>query len=226
MTPTSAAAVDLYWIPLGAGGHSVRFNGRVFEAVAAMRQRRPRCDLYHAALVVASDGDRFTIEIAPSPDADEASRGVVATGPVGSRRVGWWRLFRYEVRCWRDGRIPDLDEAVNSPQTLSRDTRMARRVLDLLPEFPRRTWGADEQQTGDMWNSNSLVSWLLARSGHDLTAVTPPAGGRAPGWSAGMVVAEREASADHAPTSVVVTSSQDSLARGTLRTKRRAKSPT
>ena len=28
-------AVDLYWLPLGAGGHFVRLNGRVFEAVAA-----------------------------------------------------------------------------------------------------------------------------------------------------------------------------------------------
>jgi transcriptional regulator with XRE-family HTH domain len=27
------SALDLYWIPIGAGGHgSVRFNGRVFEA--------------------------------------------------------------------------------------------------------------------------------------------------------------------------------------------------
>ena len=29
------SAVDLYWLPLGAGGHSVRLNGRVFEAVAS-----------------------------------------------------------------------------------------------------------------------------------------------------------------------------------------------
>jgi hypothetical protein len=102
-----APAVDLYWIPVGAGGRSVRFNGRVFEAVAAARQRRPRCDLYHAALVVELDGGRYTIEVAPSPDADEASRGVVATGAVGSRLVGGLRLFRYEVRCWRGGSIPD-----------------------------------------------------------------------------------------------------------------------
>jgi hypothetical protein len=27
--------VELYWLPLGAGGHSVRSNGRVFEALAA-----------------------------------------------------------------------------------------------------------------------------------------------------------------------------------------------
>jgi hypothetical protein len=46
------SSVDLYWLPLGAGGHSVRLNGRVFEAVAARLGRRPACDLYHSALVV------------------------------------------------------------------------------------------------------------------------------------------------------------------------------
>jgi hypothetical protein len=46
-----SAAVDLYWIPLGAGGHYVRLNGRVYEAVVAACAHRPRCDLYHAALV-------------------------------------------------------------------------------------------------------------------------------------------------------------------------------
>jgi hypothetical protein len=56
MTTSRTAAVDLYWIPLGAGGHSVRFNGRVFEAIEAVRQHRRRCDLYHAALVVELDG--------------------------------------------------------------------------------------------------------------------------------------------------------------------------
>jgi hypothetical protein len=76
--------MDLYWIPLGAGGHCVRFSGRVFEAIEAARQNRQRCDLYHAALVVELDGGRYTIELAPSPDADEESRGVVATGAVGS----------------------------------------------------------------------------------------------------------------------------------------------
>jgi hypothetical protein len=102
------------------------------------------------------------------------------------------------VRCWRGGRIPDVDDAVDSPLHVSHDAGRARRVLELLPDFPRRTWGADEQRTGDMWNSNSLISWLLARSGHDLTTVSPPAGGRAPGWSAGLVVAMREESTNKA----------------------------
>jgi hypothetical protein len=47
--------------------------------------------------------------------------------------------------------------------------------------------------SGEMWNFNSLVSWLLVRSGHDFTVLTPPAGGRGPGWSAGLVSPSREA---------------------------------
>ena len=132
MQTSRTAAVDLYWIPLGAGGHSVRFNGRVFEAIEAARQHRKRCDLYHAALVIELDGDRYTIEIAPSPDADEASRGVVATGAVGSRYIGWLRLFRYEVRRWRGGSIPDLGEAVGGPCRVSSDPGVARRALELV----------------------------------------------------------------------------------------------
>jgi len=88
MQTASPAAVELFWIPLGAGGRCVRFNGRVFEAVAAARRHRPRCHLYRAALVIAFDGATYTIEIAASPDADEVGRGVVATGAVGSRWIG------------------------------------------------------------------------------------------------------------------------------------------
>src|SRR3954451_7526853 len=107
METSRTAAVELYWIPLGAGGHSVRFNGRVFEAIEAAHQHRQRCDLYHSALVVELHDERYTIEVAPSPDADEAGRGVVATGAVGSGYAGWLRLFRYEVRCRRGGSISD-----------------------------------------------------------------------------------------------------------------------
>ncbi len=34
--------VELYWLPLGASGHSVRLNGKVFEAIAAWSRRRER----------------------------------------------------------------------------------------------------------------------------------------------------------------------------------------
>jgi hypothetical protein len=190
--PTSqAAAVDLYWIPLGAGGHSVRFNGRVFEAIQAARERRQRCELYHSALAIEVDGERHTIEIAPSPDADGASRGVVGTGAVGSRYAGWLRLFRYEVRRSRGGSIPDLDDAVGGPCRLASDPRVARRLLDLVPTVPRPVWGRDELKAGEMWNSNSVIAFLIATAGLPTDDLRPPPRGRAPGWRAGLEVARR-----------------------------------
>jgi hypothetical protein len=184
------SAVDLFWLPLGAGGHSVRLNGRVFEAVAARLEGRARCDLYHSALEVTVPAGRFVVEMAPIPDGNgRGARGVVAEGPVGSRWARRLRIFRYEIRCWRDGVIPDVGEAVDSPQRLSDDDGLSQRVLDLLPEVPTPVWGRDELRTGDMWNSNSLVSWLILRSGLDVAAALMPCGGRAPGWDAGLVVA-------------------------------------
>ena len=61
-------------------------------------------------------------------------------------------------------------------------------VLELvgLPALPVLTWGRDEQRLGDMWNSNSLISWLLVRGGIDVGAIAPPPRGRAPGWTAGV----------------------------------------
>ena len=200
MPNTRTAAADLYWIPLGAGGQSVRFNGRVFEAIEAARQHRPRCDLYHAALVIELDGHRYIIEIAPSPDADEASRGVVATGPVGSRHLGWLRLFRYEVRCWRDGLIPDLVEAVGEPLRLTSDPLVARRVVDLAASVPTPVWGRDELQAGEMWNSNSVIAWLIASAGLPTDLLAPPPRGRAPGWASGLELASREGRYDRDPT--------------------------
>ena len=188
--------MDLYWIPLGAGGHSVRVNGRVFEAIEAARQHRQRCDLYHAALVIGLDLDRYTIEVAPSPDADEASRGVVATGAVGSRYVGWLRLFRYEVRCWRGGSIPDLSEAVHAPRRLTTDPQLARRLLHLITVVPRPVWGRDELKAGEMWNSNSVAAWLIATAGLQTDQLRPPSRGRAPGWLAGLEVARRSSAYD------------------------------
>jgi hypothetical protein len=191
MQTARTATVDLYWIPLGAGGHCVGFNGRLFEAIEAARRHRRRCDLYHAALVVELNGDRYTIEIAPSPDADEASRGVVATGAVGSRFAGRLRLFRYEVRCWRGGSIPDLGAAVGGPHRISSDPRVASRVLDLITTVPRPVWGRDELKAGEMWNSNSMIAWLIVTAGLTTDQLRPPPRGRAPGWHAGLEVARR-----------------------------------
>jgi hypothetical protein len=183
--------VDLFWLPLGAGGRFVRWNGRVYEAVVATREQRVRRDLYHSALLVTVPEGAFVIEQAwPIPDGDGALRGVVAEGPVGSRRARALRAFRYEIRRWRDGVISDVVEAVESPRRLTNDRVLARRVLELVAEAPTPVWGRDELEAGEMWNSNSLVSWLLARSGLKPQAIQPPVGGRAPGWRAGIRAAE------------------------------------
>jgi hypothetical protein len=187
---SSVAAIDLYWLPLGAGGHSVRVNGKVFEAAAALLAGRKRRDLYHSALRVTVPEGEFVIEQAPVW-REAAERGVVAGGPVGLRALGRFDLFRYEVRRWRSGVIPDVAEAVESPRRLSDDLACAERLLELVPLVPALVWGRDELDAGEMWNSNSTTSWLLERSGLDAASIPLPRGGRAPGWHAGIVVARR-----------------------------------
>ena len=194
------AAVDMYWLPLGAGGHFVRLNGRVFEAAAARAERRPTCELYHSALEVRIASARFVIEQAPAGNARE-ERGVVGEGPVGTRWAGRFRIFRYEIRRWRDGHIPDVKEAVESPRRLTDDRARAQQLLELVPQVPTPVWGRDDLNTRDMWNSNSVIAWLIARSGIDTESIQPPAAGRAPGWQAGLVVARRqEAERSRTPT--------------------------
>src|SRR5918996_2903592 len=162
----SPAGIDLWWLPLGAGGWFVRCNGRVYEAIHALLGRRRPLDLYHSALEVHVPEGRFVVENCwPIPNGDGAARGVVIEGPVASRRLDWARVFRYEVRRWRDGVIADAAEAVASPQRPSDDPLVARRLLELVGSLPNPAWGRDELEAGEMWNSNSVIAWLFARSG-------------------------------------------------------------
>ena len=91
----------------------------------------------------------------------------------------------------------EIGEAVDSPRRLTDDPACARRLLDLVPSLPTPVWGRDELATGEMWNSNSVISWLIASSGLNPDSIQPPAGGRAPGWKAGLVVARRLAAQHH-----------------------------
>jgi hypothetical protein len=184
--------IDLYWLPLGAGGHCVRLNGRAYEHLAAWHQHRAECDLYHSALQIHSDGTTYAVEMGPVWNVAAADRGVVCEGPVGARPLGRFRAFRYEVRCWPDGEIPDLDEAVGAARRVTDDPEQVKAVLHVLRQAPPLTWGRDELGTGDMWNSNSLVSWALASTGHDMRDIVPPPRGRAPGWQAGLALAQRQ----------------------------------
>lgn len=184
--------VDLYWLPLGAGGRFVRTNGRVYERCSAWRNRRSPLDLFHSGLMLHLDGDTYAVEMGPVWNVADGDRGVVCEGPVGSARLGRFRAFRYEVRCWAGGRIPDVAEAVDSPVRTTEESARVRRVLEVLELLPPLVWGRDELALGEMWNSNSAVAWVLARSGHDMAAIRPPPGGRAPGWDAGLELARRQ----------------------------------
>lgn len=186
----TAASLDLYWIPLGAGSPVVRFSGWVYEGLSARRQRRPRCALYHSALVATLDDVPTYIEMTPVPDANgRVARGVVAEGPVGLRSARRLRMFRYEIRRWAGGMIPDISFAVGAPLRLTEAVTDVRRVLDAVPGVPTLVWGRDALGVGDMWNSNSVIAWVLASAGLYEVAEGPPAGGRAPGWRAGWVAA-------------------------------------
>ena len=183
--------IFLYWIPLGSGGTGfVAMNGRIYEAIEALLARRPPLHLYHTALEVRLPEGRFIVETMwPSPSGDPDSRGVVAGAPVFARWLSPIRVFRYEVRCWRDGVLPDAKDAVGGPRLVSQDLETGRRLLELTSTVPGLVWGRDESGVGDMWNSNSVISWLLVRSGVPMESITPPHGGRAPGWEAGLFVA-------------------------------------
>lgn len=209
-------SVDLYWLPLGAGGHFVRLNGRIYEACDAAIHRRSRYDFYHSALEVHAPSSRFVIEQTPVPDGRGDRRGMVAEGAVGSRWAARLRVFRYEIRRWRNGVVPDLSEAVDSPRRLTEDPAVAERLLDVVPSVPALVCGRDELHTGEMWNSNSIIAWLIASAGLDAAEVQLPIGGRAPGWRAGIVVASRAAQLSSAVPDTSRRFSQDPTAAGRI----------
>lgn len=179
------AEIQLWWLPVGAGGHVVIHTSRWWEHWHALREGRSPRPLFHAALQILAPAGRYAVEMAPAWGRSAGGPGVVATGPVGLRLLGRFRLFRYEVRCWRGGVIPDLGYAPGPPVVFGMDSSDAAAMLARAPQVPRLVWGA-KTSAGDMWNSNSLVSWLLQESGVDAAALFPPNGGRAPGWLAGI----------------------------------------
>jgi hypothetical protein len=75
------STIDLYWLPLGAGGQFVSWNGRAYEALMALWERRRPQDLYHSALEVTVPQSRFT-----------------SRPPAGGRAPGWKTCTRLEGR--------------------------------------------------------------------------------------------------------------------------------
>jgi hypothetical protein len=182
--------VEIYWLPLGVRGGWIRLCGMLYEALAALVARRARRDLYHSVLEVRAPSGRFVIEMGPAVDDDLSSRGVVARGVVGAAWAAVLRTFRYEIRCWRGG-TSAFAYAVES-RRLTDEGDVADRVLETIHDVPTPLWGRDQLRAGEMWTCNSVISWLVARTGLDSVGlVGPPAGGRAPGWHAGLVVGKR-----------------------------------
>jgi hypothetical protein len=157
-----------------------------------MLARRPRRDIYHAALTIHSCDGNFSVEMTPVPDRRGTQRSVVAQGPVGSRWLGRDRIFRYEVRCRRNGAIPDLRYAIAPPTLLSHDPTTAQRIINTLPNVSTLVWGRDEMHVGEMWTRNSIISWAITRAGLDATSIAFPQDGRAPGWDAGVAIARHD----------------------------------
>ena len=112
-----------------------------------------------------------------SRNAVSTERGVVAVGPVGTRWAGRFRIFRYEVRRWRDGVIPDLHHAIGGPVRLTDDAAVAEHILESLPLVPVLTWGRDEAGVGEMWSCNSIIAWVLSRAAVDTARDRTPASG-------------------------------------------------
>lgn len=187
----TGAHADLWWLPVGAGGRVVVRTSRWWESLRALRARRSPRPLFHAALEVFDGEAGYVIEMTPAWGGPVGPRGVVAEGPVGSRRLGGSRLFRYEIRCWKDGVIPDRRWAVEPPRRLALSPAAAGALIARVGHAPRFVWGRDPFGIGDMWNSNSLIAWLLEGSGIDTAEIAPPRGGDAPGWRCGAVAARR-----------------------------------
>jgi hypothetical protein len=81
--------------------------------------------------------------------------------------------------------LPTLTR-VGGTRRLTDDRARTQRVLDLVPQVPTPVWGRDDLKAGEMWNSNSVIAWLIASSGLETDSIQPPASGRAPGWQAGL----------------------------------------
>ena len=140
-------AIDLHWIPLGAGGHSVRFNGIVYESLAASIQRRPRYNIYHSALELTLPDGVYTVEMTPVPNSRGWERGLIAEGPLGSSGRD---DFGSSVTRSAGGRtVSSQTWAMPCHRhCISPTARVVERAFGLLPAVPALTWGRDESRRG------------------------------------------------------------------------------
>ena len=170
-----ASGIDLYWLPLGAGGHSVRLNGLVFEAIAARLAAPgpPTSTTRRSRSTCRRDGrDRAGAGV-----GRERRPGRRRRGSVGTRAAGRFRLFRYEVRRWRDGVIPDLAEAVESPRRLSDDRDLRAAVARARAGVADASLGSRRAAHGRDVELELAHLLAVVRSGLDVDSIRLPRAG-------------------------------------------------
>jgi hypothetical protein len=157
------ASIELYWLPLGAGGWFVRLNGRIWEAIHAQRKHRRPLDLYHTALIVRVPEGRFVVENCwPIPNADGPAPQRAGGGAGVEPPAGPLADVRYESAAGETASSPNAGEAVASPQLLSQDSVVAHRLLDLVGSLPNPVWGPAKNLTPPMVLSVGGPTTLIA----------------------------------------------------------------
>jgi hypothetical protein len=115
----------------------VRLNGIVYEALSLASIGAARVTSTTRRSTSGLRGGRFVIEMTPVRAGGGTKQDIVALGAVGSRRGSRFPIFRYEIRRWRDGYIPDVAEAVEPTARQERPPTSPSGWLTWRPRFPR-----------------------------------------------------------------------------------------
>ena len=108
--------------------------------------------------------------------------------------AGRLRLFRYEIQPLALRCRPGCRRGGREPSAAERERRRcpSRARARSLPSQPRSKVGTSSRPA--RWEFE-LHQYVVDRSGRaDVGSIAPPAGGRAPGWHAGIVAANRDVS--------------------------------
>ena len=132
--------VDLYWLPLGAGGHSVRLQWSPIRGAVAAFERE--------GAMTSTTLRRGAGAKGPVRDRDDAGDGRVAERATvrspavrsGAAVLGWSTLFRYEVRRWLGGEIP-MSPRRSRARGRSQTTRSSHSVCSIWCRSYRRRPG-------------------------------------------------------------------------------------
>lgn len=177
--------VKLIWVPV-VGGASV---DDILEFIAKFYIDNPDGKtLFHSALEIqlpeGGECNRYIIELTESV-SDKAESAKV--GETVQHNI--FGPFGYTIRLYRNGQEEDHERS--KPRILlTNDCGIASNIVAFVKaqEIPDLDYGkkiGTRSGAADRWTSNSVVAWLLQRTGLNPGGIFPPDGGIAPGWDAG-----------------------------------------